>query len=62
VPNLGRCCARSRARMYDDRWVICNGPGTCKRAGHNEKRDKGVMGKPGFYVAVYNRGGTRLVS
>jgi hypothetical protein len=53
----GRCRARSRAREYDNRWVICTGPRTCKRAGHNEKRYKGVMGTPGFYVVVYSRGG-----
>jgi hypothetical protein len=36
----GRCRARSRARKYDNRWVICTGPRTCKRAGNKEKREK----------------------
>jgi hypothetical protein len=33
----------------------------CKRAGHKEKRDKGNLGKPGFYVAVYNKEGKHKV-
>jgi hypothetical protein len=49
----GRYCSRSRARKYDKRWVICAGPHICKRTGHKEK---GVMGKPGFYVVGYNKG------
>jgi hypothetical protein len=43
----GHCRARSRARTYDNRWVVCTGPHTCKRVGYKEKREKGVMGKPG---------------
>jgi hypothetical protein len=60
----GRCRARSRARKYDSRWVICMGPHTCKRAGYKDKREKGVVRKPCFYVAVYTRVGgvTMLVS
>jgi hypothetical protein len=58
----GGCHARSRACKYDNHWVICTGPRTCKRAGHKEKREMGVMGKPGFYDAVYTKGGTRLSS
>jgi hypothetical protein len=59
----GRCRARSRARKYDNFWVICTGPHTCKSAGHKEKRYKGVMGKPGFYVTVCKGGGvTRSAS
>jgi hypothetical protein len=43
--------ARSRVRKYDNRWVICTGPHTCKRAGGGKgKREKGFMGKPGFYM------------
>jgi hypothetical protein len=44
-----------------DRWVICTGTCTCKLAGHKDKREKGVMGKPGFYVVVYNKGGDKVV-
>jgi hypothetical protein len=51
----GRCHARSRARKYDNRWLIFTWQRTCKRAGHKEKREKGVTGKPGFYGAVYNK-------
>jgi hypothetical protein len=36
----GRCRARSQARKYDNRWVICNGPRTCNSAGHKENREK----------------------
>jgi hypothetical protein len=32
---VGRCRARTRARKYNDHWVICTGPCTCKRTGHN---------------------------
>jgi hypothetical protein len=53
----GRCHAQSRARKYNNRWVICTGPRTCKRAGNKGKKEKGVMGKPGLNVAVYNKGG-----
>jgi hypothetical protein len=58
----GRCRARTQARKYNNRWVICTGPRTCKRTGHNGKRDKGSVVKPGFYVAVYNKGGNQKVS
>jgi hypothetical protein len=37
------------------------GPHTCKRTGHNGKREKGAVGKPGFYVAVYSKGGNQKV-
>jgi hypothetical protein len=47
--------------MYNDRWVICMGPRTCKRTGHKGKREKGSVGKPGLYVAVYNKGGNQKV-
>jgi hypothetical protein len=58
-----RCGARSWAREYNNRWVICTGLWTCKRTGHNDKREKGFMGKPGFCVTVYSKGGdTRLAS
>jgi hypothetical protein len=53
----GCCRARTRARKYNDRWVICTGPRICKRTGHKGKREKGAVGKPGIYVAVYNKGG-----
>jgi hypothetical protein len=52
----GRCRARTQARKYNDRWVICTGPRTCNRTGHKGKREKGAVGKPGFYIAVYNKG------
>jgi hypothetical protein len=57
----GRCRARTQARKYNDRWVICTGPRTCKRTGHKGKREKGAVGKPGFYIAVYNKGGNQKV-
>jgi hypothetical protein len=53
----GRCCSRSKAWKYDNRWLICTGPITCKRMGHMEKREKGNLGKPVLYVAIYNKGG-----
>jgi hypothetical protein len=55
----GRCHARTQARKYNDLWVICTGPRTCKRRGHKGKREKGAVGEPGFYVAVYNKGVSR---
>jgi hypothetical protein len=57
----GRCRARTQARKYNDRWVICMGPHICKRTGHKGKREKGAVGKPGFYVAVYKKGGNQKV-
>jgi hypothetical protein len=57
----GRCCVRTPARKYNDRWVICMGPRTCNHTGHNGKRERGAMGKPCFYVAVYNKGGNQKV-
>jgi hypothetical protein len=33
-----------------------HGARTCNRAGHKGKREKGAMGNPGLYVAVYNKG------
>jgi hypothetical protein len=52
----GRCRARTQVRKYNDCWVICTGPRTCKRTGHKGKREKGAVEKPGFYVVVYNNG------
>jgi hypothetical protein len=52
----GRCRAHTQVQKYDERWVICTGPHACKRTGDNGKREKGAVGKPGFYVAVYNKG------
>jgi hypothetical protein len=57
----GCCRACTQARTYDDRWLICTGPCTCKRTGHKGKRKKGAVGTPGFYVAVYNKGGNQKV-
>jgi hypothetical protein len=57
----GRCCARTQARTYNDRWMICTVPRTCKRTGHKDKREKGAVCKPGFYVVVYNKGGKKKV-
>jgi hypothetical protein len=57
----GRCRARTQARKYNDCWVICTGPRTCKRTGHKGKIEKVAMGKSGFYVAVYNKGGNQKV-
>jgi hypothetical protein len=57
----GSCRARTQVGKYNDRWVICTVPRTCKRTGHKDKREKGVVGKPGFYVAVYNKGGNLKV-
>jgi hypothetical protein len=48
----GRCRDRTQARKYNDRWVICTGPRKCNRTGHNGNREKGAVGKPGFYVVV----------
>jgi hypothetical protein len=36
-------------------------PCTCKHTGHKGKREKVAVGKPGFYVAVYNKGGNQKV-
>jgi hypothetical protein len=33
----------------------------CKRTGHKVKREKVAVEKPGFYVAVYNKGGEQKV-
>jgi hypothetical protein len=52
----GCCRARTQARKYNNPWVICTGTRTRKRTVHNGKRERGAMGKPGFYVAVYNKG------
>jgi hypothetical protein len=57
----GRCCSCTQARKYNDRWVICTGPRTCKRTGHNGKREKVAVRKPGFYVAVYTKRGNQKV-
>jgi hypothetical protein len=37
------------------------GPRTCKRTGCKGKREKVSLGKSGFYVAVYNKGGKQKV-
>jgi hypothetical protein len=58
----GQGYAHTQAQKYNAHWVICTGPRTCKRTGHNGKREKGSMGKPGFYVAVYSKGGKQKVS
>jgi hypothetical protein len=55
----GRCCARTQARKYNDRWVICTGARACMHTGYKGKREKGALGKPGLYVAVYNKGGNQ---
>jgi hypothetical protein len=52
----GHCRDRTQAQKYNDRWVICTGARTCKRTGHKGKREKGAMGKPGFYATVYIKG------
>jgi hypothetical protein len=57
----GRRRARTQARKYNDRWVICTGPRTCKLTGHKGKREMGAVGTPGFYVVVYNKGGNQKV-
>jgi hypothetical protein len=36
--DAGCCSSRTQARKYDDRWVVCMGPCTCKRTGHKGKR------------------------
>jgi hypothetical protein len=33
----------------------------CKRTGHKCKRENRAVGKPGFYVEVYNKGGKQKV-
>jgi hypothetical protein len=57
----GRCRSRTQARKYNNHWVICMGARTCNRTGHKGKREKGAVGKSGFYVAVYNKGGNHKV-
>jgi hypothetical protein len=57
----GRFRARTQARKYNDRWNICTGPRACKHTGHKGKREQGSMGKPGFYVAVFNKGAKQKV-
>jgi hypothetical protein len=57
----GRCRARTQARKYNTRWVICTGPRTCKCTGHKGKREEEAVEKTGFYVAVYNKGGNQKV-
>jgi hypothetical protein len=42
----GRCCARSPARKYEHRWLICIGHCTRKCIAQNTKR---VAGKQGGY-------------
>jgi hypothetical protein len=44
----GCCRARTQAQKYNDRWVICMGPRTCKHTGHTGKRE-------------WSRGQTRLL-
>jgi hypothetical protein len=41
--------------------VVCTGARTCNRTGRKGKRYKGAVGNPGFYVAVYNKGGNQKV-
>jgi hypothetical protein len=57
----GRCRACTQARKYNDHWVICMGPRTCKRTGHKGKIEKVAVGKPGFYGAVYKKGDKQKV-
>jgi hypothetical protein len=38
-----------------------HGDRTCKRTGHTDKIEKGAVVKPGFYVAMYNKGGKQKV-
>jgi hypothetical protein len=58
----GCCRARTQARKYNDCWIICTGPRICKRTGHKGKIENGAMVKPGFYVAVYKKGGKQKVA
>jgi hypothetical protein len=58
----GCCRARNQAPKNNDRWVICPGTRTYKRTGHDGKIEKGAVGKPGFYVVMYKKGGTQKVS
>jgi hypothetical protein len=57
----GRCRTRIQARKYNDRWVTCMGPPTYNCTGNKGKREKGAVGKPGFYVVLYNKGGNQKV-
>jgi hypothetical protein len=57
----GRCRACTQAQKYNDCWVIHMRPRTCKRTGHKGKREKGAVVKPGFYVAMCNKGGNQKV-
>jgi hypothetical protein len=57
----GHCHARTQARKYKNLRVICTGPRTCKCTGHTGKREQGAVEKPGFCVAVYNKGGKQKV-
>jgi hypothetical protein len=44
----GRCPSHNQAQKYNNRWVIWMGPRTCKCTGHNGKREKGAVSKPGL--------------
>jgi hypothetical protein len=57
----GRCRAHIQAPKYNNFWVICTGSRSCKRTGHKGKIEKGAVVKPGFYIAVYKKGGTQKV-
>jgi hypothetical protein len=53
--------ACTQARKSNDRWVISTGTHTCKRTGYKGKRENEALGKPGFYIAVYNNVGNQKV-
>jgi hypothetical protein len=56
----GRCRARTRARKYDNHWLICTGPRICKRSGHNEKRERELLGNLASMLRCLSRGGHKV--
>jgi hypothetical protein len=57
----GRCAVRTKTRKYDDRVVIYTGPHTCKKSVDKEKQVNGDIGKPAFYVPVFNKCGKQNI-
>jgi hypothetical protein len=59
-PYSGAKVQLSLGYLHGDPY-ICTGTRTCKRTGNTGKREKGAVGKPGLYVAVYEKGGKQKV-
>jgi hypothetical protein len=52
----GRCRARTQARKYNDRCVICTGLRTYKRTVHKVKREKGSVVNPAYMLRYTTKG------